>query len=105
MTPFDLDILLHYYGHADDHPVVEKNPPIWEETREAFFSEKLLEPEPRIAPAGHPQRTYCLTRRGQAYIAFVLAVPLPVMNWQLPEPSLLQGIRFPDRETPGDSQR
>lgn len=97
MTPFELDILLHYYGHADDHPVVENNPPVWRETLDAFKSERLLQDEPCVAPPGYPQRTYRLTERGQAYVAFVLAVPLPITTWRLPEPNMLGGIQFPDR--------
>lgn len=85
MTPFELDILLHYYGCADDHPVIERNPPIWPETRNAFISEKLLEAEPCVAPPGYPQRTYRLTPRGRAYVKFVLAVPLPEQSWVLPD--------------------
>lgn len=78
MTPFELDILLHYYGCADDHPVVQRNPPIWPETRDAFLETELME----FAVPGE-SATYRLTARGKAYIEYVLAVPLPVVKWVL----------------------
>ena len=93
MTPFELDILLHYYGHADDHPVVNARPPIWEGTLEAFLSEGLLE---GILKTEHGA-TIRLTDRGRAYIDYVLAVPLPVRCWKLPDMNMLAGIRFPER--------
>lgn len=33
MTPFELDILIHYYSFQTEHPVVENNPPIWGSTK------------------------------------------------------------------------
>ncbi len=80
MTPFELDILLHYYGHADDHPVVARNPPIWKETRDAFREKGLLETDTTMESTA----TYRLTERGKAYIDAMLALPLPVQIWVMP---------------------
>lgn len=101
MTPFELDILLHYFACADDHPVVHRNPPIWPETRDAFIAEDLMADN---LPDSGRTATYRLTERGRAYIEFVLAVPLPVNTWQLPQPNMLAGIRFPERCS-GDLQK
>ena len=85
MTPFELDILLHYYSIAEDHPVVNRKPPIWPETRKAFLDEGLME----LVPMGEVRwATYRLTERGQAYIKAILEVPLPVKKWVMPEPRL-----------------
>jgi hypothetical protein len=82
MTPFELDILLHYYGCADDHEVIEKNPPIWSMTLAAFIEEDLLTAN---LPGGEWHGQYRLTERGRAYIRMVLKVPLPVQLWVHPD--------------------
>lgn len=97
MTPFELDILLHYYAHTVDHPVVEENPPIWAETLDAFLSEKLLQHNPKVPPPGYSGRIYCLTERGRAYIGFVLEVPLPTTKWVLP--NVPEDWQFPSRQS------
>lgn len=91
MTPFELDILLHYYGHADDHSVMFDNPPIWTATRDAFKAEELLGERP--AGKSGSDSLYYLTDRGKAYIEAVLAVPLPVSRWVLPAPNTWN-VRF-----------
>ncbi len=94
MTPFELDILLHYYAIREDHPVVDRQPPIWPETCDAFLNEGLIEIIPVV------QRQYCtyrLTERGKAYIEHVLAVPLPVVKWVLPDTKAWRGPTFPPR--------
>ena len=82
MTPFELDILLHYYSRADDHPVMFDNPPIWPQTRDHFKAEELLGERP--ADKRHGDALYYLTERGKAYIEAVLALPLPVQVWVMP---------------------
>lgn len=76
MTPFEIDILLWYYGHADDHPVTVNNPPIWAETREMFYREQLLM-KGRTGKTAHQ-----LTERGTVYVEGLQALPLPV--WRMP---------------------
>ena len=86
MTPFELDILLHYYAICEDHPVVRNNPPIWKGTRDAFIETGLM--EVRLENDPHYQCcTYRLTERGNAYIEAVLSVPLPVQKWVMPDPN------------------
>lgn len=78
MTPFELDILLHYYSCAGDHPVVQNNPPIWSETREMFLKYGLLS----IATEG--TATYKRTERLTVYIDHICSLPLPVQEWRMP---------------------
>jgi hypothetical protein len=80
MTPFELDILFYYYSHADDHPVVTENPPIWVQTRDWFIDQNLLQ------HGGAFDRAYSITERGQFYINEVLKIPLPVRTWAIPWP-------------------
>lgn len=81
MTPFELDILLHYYAHVDDHPVMFDRPPIWPETRDAFKAQGLLAEKD---PDSDRKALYHLTNRGRAYIEAILAMPLPVQVWVMP---------------------
>ena len=78
MTPFELDILLHYYCRMDEHIVVRANPPIWPETRDRFIAEGLLE----VIPAEErTDRTYRLAERGTVFLDALTDVPLPVKKW------------------------
>lgn len=82
MTPFTLDIILHYYGHADDHPVLQKNPPIWAETRDWLIGHDILLP----VPVGVESRaTYCLTEKARSYVRALLDTPFPVQVWVMPD--------------------
>ena len=81
MTPFELDILLHYHCIAKDCRACVENVPIWPQTRDWMLSEGLLK-----TPSRMDSRTYDLTERGEAYIQAVLAMPLPVSKWVIPQP-------------------
>jgi len=81
MTPFELEILLHYHCIAADHRACVENVPIWAGTRDAFIAEGLL-----VTPSRLRSRTYDLGERGEAYIKAVLATPLPVQRWVMPMP-------------------
>ncbi len=75
MTPFELDILLHYYACCDDHPVVLNNPPIWWETRQWMLDEGLLVVANAIS-------SYKIGERGKVLIDHITNLPLPV--WRMP---------------------
>lgn len=79
MTPFELDILLHYYARADQHRVVRENPPIWERTKVDMIKEELLKPSSFAA------ETFEIGERGKAYIEHILSIPLPVKQWVIPK--------------------
>ena len=97
MTPFELDILLHYYTRCEDHEVVHRHPPIWPETRAALFNEGVIERVPKSSLTENYTCTYRLTERGKAYIEYVLAVPLPVVKWVLPDAKDWRGSPFPEK--------
>ena len=75
MTPFEMEILIWYYCRADDHPVIERNPPIWPETLKHFLDEELL------MKSHIPGQTYTATPRCAAYVKSLLRVPYPEQAW------------------------
>jgi hypothetical protein len=78
MTPYEIDLLLWYYARAEDHPDVERQPPIFQPTLEAFIAAQVLEPEQGWDGTGP---AYKLTARGRAYCAALQRVPLPESTW------------------------
>lgn len=79
MTPFELDILLHYYCIAGDHEVVLRNPPVWAETRKWMFDEGLLVP----TIDNRSCATYTTGKRANVLIEHILNLPLP--EYQMPK--------------------
>lgn len=82
MTPYEIDVLLHYYCRAVDHPDMERNPPVWKPTILQFVGEGLL------AVATSKGMCYSLTERGQAYVDALQRVPLPRSAWIVDWPLL-----------------
>lgn len=82
MTPYEIDVMLHYYTRVNDHECVVTNPPVWRGTVEAFLELGLL------ALAVQPSDVcYRITERGKAYCGHLCAVQVPVCKWVQPEPS------------------
>lgn len=79
MTPFELDILLHYYSSASEHEAVLNNVPIWPETREWFLRSGLLEPH-----ASDHGASYRTTEKARVFIEYIMSLPLPVQEWKMP---------------------
>lgn len=80
MSPLQIRILLDIYanpGPVDRRTVHEGNP--YDEAIEMFEAEKLIEALP--ATPG-----WMLADRGQAYVAFLLALPFPTCTWKVPDP-------------------
>ena len=75
MTPFETEILLHYYSRNIDHEVVLKNPPIWAETRDMMLRSDLL------IKVQSDMRSYDIGERGRVWIEHVLKTPPPVQQW------------------------
>ena len=82
MTPFELDILFHYYVSPIEHRVVIDNPPIWARTRQWFLDENLLQVRKQHSIHG---ATYEVTGRAMCLINHIMALPLPVNDWRMPE--------------------
>ena len=77
MTPFEIDVLLHYYMRPiADHAVMAYDKS-W--ARDRFLAEGLLE------RAKYTYTTYQLTERGIAYCEALQRVPLPIQKWVQPE--------------------
>lgn len=78
MTPFELEILLHYYCHVDDCNAYLRNPPIWPETRDRFIADGLL----GLVPTGEvSDAVYRIMPRGRAFVDALQRVPLPQQTW------------------------
>ena len=82
MTPYEFDILLHYYGHANDHPQMSNPPPIWRGTIDCFLDEQLLQKDGN-------RKTYKLGERGKVLVEAALNLPLP--EWKMPRVPESQG--------------
>ena len=78
MTPFEIDILLHYATTMCDHPMMSRPPPIWRETIRSFIATGLL----TEAPSGDV--VYVKTDRLMVYAESLQRVPLPVQQWVTP---------------------
>ena len=81
MTPFALDILMHYYVSPEEHPrVTDLNPTALQEVG-AFLVQGML--CPRMGARGKGEATFQTTERAEVWIKHVLLLPLPV--WKMPE--------------------
>ncbi len=78
LTPFELDILLHYHSIAGDCRACVDNVPIWAETRNWMLENDLLRHAGGIGNA-----TYILGPRGQCFIDHILSLPLPKQTWTI----------------------
>lgn len=75
MSPYEIGILIWYYAHVDDHPDIERRPPVWEPTLDQFLRWNLLR------PSFETERHYMLSDRGRAYVEALQRVPLPTSIW------------------------
>ena len=78
MTPFEIDILLHYATCMCDHRLMRDPPPIWRETMRGFIAQGLLE------ESDNSDVVYLKTDRLDAYAVELQLVPLPVQKWVTP---------------------
>lgn len=93
MTPYEIGVLLHYYARVDDHPDIQRNPPIWRPTIDDFKAAKLL--ATRAAEDNRHEAVYVLTSRGRAYMDVLQAVPLPSLMWVMPSEGLMPTTMCP----------
>lgn len=80
MTPFEILILLDYFGNPTEDTPNEKAP-IWPEVRDKLLRQGLLQPD--VNPA--VEADWALSEKGRFYVAQGLCkVPLPVEALTIP---------------------
>lgn len=79
ITPFQLDVLLHYYTVAEDHPKIKLA--VFKEVAEDLIKDSLLEPS---TPQIGFDTKYQVTQRGALYLESILSMPLPIAVWAMP---------------------
>lgn len=81
MTPYALGIVLHYYARADEHSDAMRNPNSWQDNVDRLVDMGLIRPR---RDTTNYSGTYETTERGEVYVKAVLALPLPVQAWVMP---------------------
>ena len=82
-TPLQLQILLHYYCHADDFRDGDFTAPSVRQAIDWFKGDAcLLEG----APLGPGLAAYRITERGRVLVRHLLSAPMPVQVWTMPNP-------------------
>lgn len=80
MTPYEINILLHYYATSTDYEGCGE--PILHQTITEFCKNGLLQ-----ASTDHrDDRNYTITDRGKAYCNALTAIPLPIQTWTIEWP-------------------
>ena len=79
MSPYEIQVLFHYYVCAEDHPDINRNPPIWRPTIEKFQRENLIE----TSMERKDTRLYRLTQRGDVFCKFITQLSLPRPAWKM----------------------
>jgi hypothetical protein len=80
MSPYDIEILLHYHSRTDDWSGPSAGNALHRETMRRFVQDGLLSrcEEPAAS------RDYEPTERLHAYVEGLCRVPLPVQRWVVP---------------------
>jgi len=82
MTPFEIEILLHYYAKAGDCAICLNDQVPWRSCRDTLIRSELLK---WGGPEASPK--YAITDRGRAYVEGLIQVPLPERSgWKIPWP-------------------
>lgn len=76
MTPFEIEVLMHYLTRPGDYRDGDFSAPILPGTMQAFVDEGLMTYEP-----GSGGRCFDLTERGIVYCESLQRVPLPKQQW------------------------
>jgi hypothetical protein len=81
-SPLEIELLLHYWCSATDHPHVAKNLGLaWREAADRFVERGLL----RRADIATEGRLYTgVSEALEPYVNALTAVPFPVQQWILP---------------------
>jgi hypothetical protein len=80
MTPFSIEIVLHYYYSPEEHR--GSHAPIWGGTIQFLLDEGLLAKRAELSEYG---ASYEATEKGRAYVEALCAMPFPVQKWVMPK--------------------
>ncbi len=95
MRPLDIEILLYYYTRCDDYRWHD-----WAEAPELTrtirgFASADFPGGPLLSLLTDAERgdfnrhtAYGITKRGEAYVEALMAVPLPIQVWVMPAPAM-----------------
>lgn len=82
MTPLELQIVIHYYGCADDFRGGDFSPPAVREAIDWMTRAGLLRKRGDGDDPG--ESTYLIDARGRAYVEALCQTPLPEQRWVVP---------------------
>lgn len=91
MSPLGVTILLHYWGSSAPFRDGDFSAPAVRDALREFMKLGLLvDANPENMRTGEPSLTLVANREAlEPYVNAVLAVPLPVQTWGLPEPRVI----------------
>lgn len=77
MTPLKIEIVLFYFARMADHPFMVGDAPIRDQVEAELLADGLIQrgQERRFEP----------TDRARAYVEALMAMPLPVQRWVMPD--------------------
>ena len=78
MTPFEIEIMLHYNSRVDDPD--NSDVQLFKSAVTWMLHEGLLSVESR-----RPNASYGITERGLTYVSSLQDLPLPVQVWVIPQ--------------------
>lgn len=81
LTPYEIEIVLHYYYSPEEHPECAGNSPAWRSSVDMLLAEGVLQLRKEPSQYG---ATYESTERSRVYIEALKDVPLPVQKWVMP---------------------
>jgi hypothetical protein len=80
MTPYEIEVMLHYNCIAIDHPDIHKNPPVWRPTVNSMLDKGML----KRTDVGNADTAYQITEKGRAYVDHLCLVDIPICKWVQP---------------------
>ena len=81
MTPLEIEILLHYFTSAIDHPDVFDPPPSQKEAFGRFVANGYLEDNSKCGQIGEGEMVYSATEKLHVYCEALCRVPEPRQEW------------------------
>ena len=81
MTLLQISIMAHYFCRGDEYNDGDLSAPAVREAIDMLRAEQMIEQRPHMSGV---YATYQATKRGEAYIHALQALPLPVQTWVMP---------------------